>query len=129
MWITASNGGYEITALSKASSLPISSTSSKSSLFLGVLGWAALILSILDCERTVVTTEWPFSKSTSSTCDATKPLPPGKFWSIYGPRCLVYSWELPVRRTRVILACDVGIRRKWCRRGEEYYDGGTCNEN
>jgi hypothetical protein len=45
VWITASNGGSEITASSKASTFAISGTIAKSSLSLEKFGWAALILS------------------------------------------------------------------------------------
>ncbi len=42
---TASNGGFDITALSKAPSRAMSSTITKSSLLLEISGWAAKIVS------------------------------------------------------------------------------------
>ena len=85
---TASNGGSEITALSKAPSWAISSTREKSSLSLPTFGWASLILLAFSWERTVVMTEWPCSKRMSRTWAAMKPEP-------------------PVRRTRVMFVLVV----------------------
>ena len=119
VWITASNGGSEMTALSKAPSWAISSTIAKSSLLFGVFRWASLILSAFSWDRTVVTTEWPWSRRTSRTWAAIKPLPPWKTFSnqYFQPFCflppasfvLFLFWILsevynsPVSKTLVIL--------------------------
>jgi hypothetical protein len=73
---TASKGGSDTTALSKAPSWEMSSTITQSSLVLGTSGCAAKILSAFSWERTVVTTLWPRSSNVSRTCAAMKPLPP-----------------------------------------------------
>lgn len=65
--MTNSKGGFERTALSKAPDWAMSSTMTKSSLSLGNLGWLSRIVWPFWADLTVVTTEWPRSRSTSST--------------------------------------------------------------
>ena len=113
MWRTASNGGSEITAFSNASGCAMSGTIVNPSCpFSAYFAYASLILSALSCDRTVVTTEWPWRRSTSRVCAAIKPLP-------------------PVKRTLVILDCVWGgfeddVRRN-ARIGDSYVrDSPRC---
>lgn len=76
VWMTVSNGGLEMTALSKAPSCAMSSTITKSNFSFPTPGCASLMAFALLWDRTLVTTEWPRSIRTSRTCAAINPDPP-----------------------------------------------------
>lgn len=92
VWITASRPSI-LRASSKALGTAMSSTIRKSSFEEGVFGWAALILSALDWERTEVITSWPCSRRMSRMWAAMKPDPPENDCQ-YNIKDAIGNWKL-----------------------------------